>query len=380
MVKKSANSNSSGTTSTTYVVPSTSHEYAALSWYVAHVTSAPTLAAVDEESDHRIVWGLASGSEVHGKGFSASCVQVDAVVGAGGEPDKYDQLSIVLPRDRFDAFQAEAREAYARHFYPSMPITRVFYTRKYGENAYWTSFGSRPQRPLASVYMDGDMQNELLQDCKHFLTDRAIYTKLGRPYKRVVCLHGPPGTGKTSLVTAIASELDKDLAICNVDSLRDDTFIELMSRLPNNAILLFEDVDAMFKKRESNERTGMTFSTLLNSLDGVLHPDGALIFMTTNHLDKLDAALHRPGRVDRLVEVPYSTPGQRAKMWKALFGRAPPPDALLRDVPGISSAWLSEQLFALRDADAKTAAERLAAALAALHKSSAKKKASPVEK
>lgn len=66
-------------------------------------------------------------------------------------------------------------------------------------------------------------------------------------------------------------DLDRPLAVFNIDSLLDDTFIELLSDLPQGAILLFEDVDSMFRSdRKSAGEGGMTFSAMLNALDGAL--------------------------------------------------------------------------------------------------------------
>ena len=205
---------------------------------------------------------------------------------------------------------------------------------------------------MLKVFLDGDIQRTVLADCRTFLGERAIYSRIGRPFKRVYLIHGPPGTGKTSLIISIASELDMNLAICNVDSLRDDTFIELLSETPRNSIIMLEDVDSLFKERSSSAKAGgLTFSTLLNSLDGVLHPDGAIVFMTTNHVDKLDDALRRPGRVDSMFEIGYTSPAQRSNMWASMFGDAKEPDSLRKDLVGLSSAWLSQQLFQLRNID-----------------------------
>lgn len=327
---------------------STSDEFPTLSWWAAHESGAHELELVGEESDHRPVWGLRRGSvqvkvpylnqelraevRVQGTavGLSEAVVELTSLI--------FTCPPIVSMDDVMQLAKIEYKRAFRRQG------LRVFYTRKYYENVQWRAFGMLPARKIESVSLDDGKEMELLADAKRFLGEQAVYDRAGRPHKRVYCLYGPPGTGKTSTVMAIASELAKDLAIFNVDSLRDDTFIELMSSLPEGAVVMFEDVDAMFKQRESRAG-GMTFSTLLNSLDGVLHPRGTLIFLTTNHVERLDEALHRPGRVDRLVEVGNSNASQRALMWKAVFPRRDPPAVLLRETPNISPAWLSALLF-----------------------------------
>ncbi|PNH01200.1 Mitochondrial chaperone BCS1 [Tetrabaena socialis] len=266
-----------------------------------------------------------------------------------------------LPLDQHIAFINHIANA-ARREYDSFFGAygmRVYYTRKEYERVTWNLFGTLPYRELSTVSLPNDLGTKIMADVMKFNGDSHVYKRIGRPYKRVYCLHGPPGTGKTSLVMAIASELRRPLAIFNVDSLRDDTFIELISSRPNDAVLMFEDVDVLFKESKKDSG-GMTLSTLLNSLDGVLHPSGALVFLTTNHIDRLDSALTRPGRLDYVVEIGYSTPEQRVALWQAIFPTTPAPAVLARkDLPNITPAWLSANLLEMRDAGPEEAARAL---------------------
>lgn len=84
--------------------------------------------------------------------------------------------------------------------------------------------------------------------------------------------------------------------------LTDDRLNHLLSNVPERSIMLLEDIDAAFTKRTQSDNQGyqsmITFSGLLNSLDGVASAEERIIFLTTNHVEKLDPALIRPGRVD----------------------------------------------------------------------------------
>lgn len=335
-----------------YTVASDSDHFPKFSWWAAHASGGNHLELVAEETEHRPVWGLMRGVNVKipwtssGRGtvINASVAMRGSVVGLQARPAELGVISFRLtPGVTIQEVTEQVNKAYHGHFKLTGGL-QVFYTRKYGEQVFWESYGILPFRKIQSVSLAGGMEVDLLQDAKRFLKEQGIYDRAGRPYKRVYCLFGPPGTGKTSTVMAVASELGKDLAIFNVDSLRDDTFIDLLSNLPTGSVIMFEDVDSMFKQRES-KTGGMTFSTLLNALDGILHPRGALIFLTTNHLDRLDAALHRPGRVDRLIEVGNSSAQQRASMWSSVFPGVTPPAILQKDHPNISPAWLSALLF-----------------------------------
>lgn len=300
------------------------------------------------------VWGINPGSGSIKVPWKNGSIKVQAlklgnVVGLEERAEQLEAIELALPTGvTGDEVMKHAREQYQIAF-KSKGLS-IYFTRLYGsDNVRWRLFGSLPGRSIESVSLVGGNANTLLEDTRKFLTEEAIYDKNGRPYKLVVCLYGPPGTGKTSTVIAIASELGKDLAIFNVDSLRDDTFIDLLSDLPRGAVVMFEDVDAMFKSRES--KTGsVTFSGMLNALDGILHPRGAIIFLTTNHIERLDEAIYRPGRVDRLIEVGNSTASQRVRMWKSMFPNLEVPTMLLKERPDISPAWLSAILFQNRDA------------------------------
>lgn len=119
---------------------------------------------------------------------------------------------------------------------------------------------------------------------------------------------GPPGTGKTSFILAIAGKLNLNICPLNLtdSSIDDDTLCTLLSNLPKRSCVLLEDVDAIFVDRDSvnkDNKCNVSFSGLLNALDGVRSTDGRILFMTTNHKEKLDEALLRPGRADIHVKL-----------------------------------------------------------------------------
>jgi chaperone BCS1 len=66
---------------------------------------------------------------------------------------------------------------------------------------------------------------------------------------------------------------------------------------------VFEDVDVYFNGRKNNNPNGVSFSMLLNCLDGEFSKDGTIVIMTTNHVENLDSALIRPGRIDVKLEI-----------------------------------------------------------------------------
>jgi chaperone BCS1 len=180
--------------------------------------------------------------------------------------------------------------------------------RAWAEN-YWHQIGRKALRPLETVICAE--AREILHDARWFFDNEHWYTERGVPYRRGYLFHGEPGTGKTSLVLALASEMGRPIYILNLGSVKgDDELTSAFLSVPAGAILLIEDIDtaeAAGQRRSTNgeakdEAPRVSLSAMLNAIDGVMAADGRLLVMTSNHPGKLDAALTRPGRVDRLVE------------------------------------------------------------------------------
>lgn len=199
----------------------------------------------------------------------------------------------------------------------------VIYT-SYGPE--WRPFGQpRRKRTIESVILDEGLKEDLLDDMKDFLSSAKWYTDRGIPYRRGYLLYGPPGSGKSSVIQALAGELDYNICILNLSEnhLTDDRLNHLMNHVPDRSILLLEDIDAAFSDRKQTDEhgyhSGVTFSGLLNSLDGVASADERIIFMTTNHPEKLDPALIRPGRVDYKELIDNATEFQVRQMFLRFY-------------------------------------------------------------
>lgn len=192
----------------------------------------------------------------------------------------------------------------------------------------WDKFGDpRRKRPLQSVILDKGIRERITGDVKEFLEKQQWYTDRGIPYRRGYLLYGPPGSGKTSFIQALAGELDFNIAIVNLAErgMTDDRLSLLITKLPAKTILLLEDADAAFNNRNQVNAEGysgatVTFSGLLNALDGVAAGEERVAFLTTNHIDRLDAALIRPGRVDMIERIGEATKYQAAEMWDRFYG------------------------------------------------------------
>lgn len=185
---------------------------------------------------------------------------------------------------------------------------------------YWETLEKSISRKMTTIYLDG-MENEILDKVKDFKSEETeeLYKDFGIPYKYNILFHGVPGTGKTSLIFSLASELKMNIAIMTFTSdMNDNILMRCFRRIPENCILVIEDIDALFESRKKNDdlKNNITFSGLLNTMDGIAHVDKQIIIMTTNHPLVLDAALKRPGRVDLTYEFKYSTKSQIKTMFE----------------------------------------------------------------
>lgn len=192
-----------------------------------------------------------------------------------------------------------------------------------GDYAQWHFSESCHPRPLSSIFLPGDMAEKISEDVKSFLCSKDWYIQRGIPYRKSYLFEGVNGSGKTSLIRSLAGERKMNLYILNVGSaeLTDCRLYELMAHVPRKSVILLEDIDAAFNQRISNNKNGegVTFSALLNVLDGAASKEGNIVFMTTNHLEKLDPALIRPGRVDMKVHFDYANYEQITRMFEAFY-------------------------------------------------------------
>lgn len=180
-------------------------------------------------------------------------------------------------------------------------------------------------KPLKDVVLHPDARNKIVSDIEEWIKSREEYEKRGIPYKRGQCYYGPPGTGKTTLVKSIAKEYGFNIFSINLNKSTDEDILYLLREIGPGSILLFEDIDAFFDGRKKlgtkGKDSGVSFSGFLNALDGVVELDGILVIITTNHIEKMDPALMRAGRIDTKVEISYSSEREISEYLSIFYDR-----------------------------------------------------------
>jgi chaperone BCS1 len=230
------------------------------------------------------------------------------------------------------------------------------------ENLRWRSETSIRKRDFTTIFIDDDIKSRLINHLDKFYANEDWYHERGIPYQTGICLYGPPGTGKTSIVKGLASYYNKSLCILRSSEL--DKLPHALKHLPNESFIIVEDIDtssiivernpeetledALYNKvikSKSNHvadgveahppiqetaseyvenpvskpnknkdskntsimgsYTKVLLSDILNAMDGLISIEKRVIIFTTNHIEKLDKALIRPGRIDCLEEINY---------------------------------------------------------------------------
>jgi len=174
---------------------------------------------------------------------------------------------------------------------------------------------------------------EIFQECTEvvsYLKNSTLYELAGAEIPRGILLEGPPGTGKTLLAKAIASEAD-----ANFISIAASEFVEIFvgmgaskirslfktARENKPCIIFIDEIDAVGRQRGAgvnmaNDEREQTLNQLLAEMDGFADNKDILIMAATNRKDVLDAALLRPGRFDRIINVPFPDVDSRLQILK----------------------------------------------------------------
>nr|KYP66925.1 hypothetical protein KK1_013236 [Cajanus cajan] len=199
------------------------------------------------------------------------------------------------------------------------------------EHHYWNETELSHPATFDTLALNSELKQAIIHDLDRFLRRKELYKKVGKPWKRGYLLYGPPGTGKSSLIVAIANYLKFNVYDLEFSSIYSDSdLMRCMRDTSNRCIIVIEDVDCNQEVQVrskpsykdnftdsdsefdgSNDPNQVTkkfsLSSLLNYMDGLRSSGGEerIIIFTTNHREKLDPALLRPGRMDMHIHLSF---------------------------------------------------------------------------
>ena len=233
----------------------------------------------------------------------------------------------------------------------------------YYKKDFWTLLSKSPKRSMSTVYLREGQQDELMESVNKFFSKetRDIYLSFGIPYKCVNLIHGPPGTGKTSVIKSIASTVDCDLYILPISKdMLDTHLVDAFSYINDNEekerIIVIEDIDTLFdeNRKKDDNSNGITLQAFLNCLDGFTCVEGTMLFLTANKPEVLDFAMVRSCRIDHKMKLEYADEYQTKKMFQTFL---PDQEDKFKDFykeikhKEYTTAMLQEFLFYNRDCE-----------------------------
>lgn len=190
---------------------------------------------------------------------------------------------------------------------------------------YWGDSISMTKRNMNTVFVNNNIKETLIKRIDAFSNNKKWYIDRGIPYKLCIMLHGKPGSGKTSIIKALASHFSKNIyCLKDTKQMSEQT---LSSIDKNTSIILLEDIDTMYNlsprdnegDKEKSDASKQVLHNLLNLFDGLSTPEGAIFILTTNHIKNIDQALFRPGRVDILMEMNELDKDSMIKMFNSFY-------------------------------------------------------------
>ncbi|MCO5599246.1 hypothetical protein L7F22_053347 [Adiantum nelumboides] len=199
-----------------------------------------------------------------------------------------------------------------------------------GSRKPWDSVPFKHPASFHSLALEPALKQKIMDDLTDFVNGEQFYKDAGRAWKRGYLLYGPPGTGKSTMIAAMANFLEYDVYDLELTEVKSNAELRsLLLHTSNKAVIVLEDIDCSldlserkkkkaskpdaedgpkFPGAEREEKGGeVTLSGLLNFTDGLWSSCGSerIFVFTTNHIEKLDAALLRSGRMDMHIHLSY---------------------------------------------------------------------------
>lgn len=261
--------------------------------------------------------------------------------------------------DILEDFTQYCLDEYIKSRRPDIWTQKIYVNNTSGE---WVSQDSNNKRKLDTVILKEGQLDDIKNDIESFLKSEQWYNDRDIPYTRGYLLYGSPGTGKTSFIKGASNLAKRHLHYLMLNNVQSDSqLLSLLGKIKyDETILVTEDIDCMTKiiedrnkdkskekkeedidklideklkekmgqQKNSDTSNTLTLSGLLNALDGIFNNNGRILIMTTNHPEKLDPALIRPGRIDRKVSFSKCDFYQIKEIYKMMYDTTEIPEKL----------------------------------------------------
>jgi len=204
-----------------------------------------------------------------------------------------------------DAHQIE----YINHLVPKN--NAVYFT--FAENK-WISNKISVNKTFDNTFLNDDISARIQYDLDFFTKNPEYYKKKGLAYKKGYMLYGDPGNGKSSVIFSVANKYKRPIYRVNLDCNRE-SLIKQISSIDSGSVVIFEDIDSFSVVHDRSDdsiknirkpKCDLLIDDILYILDGYIYLNGCIIFMTTNHIERIDSAVLRPGRIDHKIELKNS--------------------------------------------------------------------------
>lgn len=295
------------------------YTYHAITWFISQKTNqASSLASIINARDPTAtILCLARGyGHITDRDIWYTCEETPDAYCTDARPEPWRRVLLKgKAKGEVCAFLQDALKSY-REYIASLKANNGIIMYSWDDGDGWLSSGDAPFRSMDSVLLPGRSGEKLLEDLRVFVDPgtQARYAALNIPLIKVVMLHGIPGSGKTSLVRCIASELG--LNIANYSGNDPTMLSDALSQMPSKSLVCVDDIDCMFGNA-TNQREKRGFSQLLNALDAVTRKEPLIVCLTTNFPGSLDVAIRR--RVDHCIEFKYATKVQATHLIRKFF-------------------------------------------------------------
>ncbi len=230
-------------------------------------------------------------------------------------------------------------------FYANGPLNGAFFDMSY-------NFMKRSDMVDELLAWNPAIRQQLKKDVLDFLRLMPILGERGLPNSRGIILSGAPGTGKTMYAKSLAAESETTTILISAEMIQQRHDVKSAFKLARRlspTLVIIEDIDtAGTVSRKFTDHP--ILGEYLQAMDGMESNNGIVILATTNHTENIDPAISdRPGRFDRIIEVPLPDKSQRKEIIQNLMRNMPTKvhggkaiDKIATNSRGLSGAWIRE--------------------------------------